>query len=166
MIRLAALVVTVALLGWGCERGNAAAEESAVAFDTTRVRLATASDTITLVVELAISEEQKTVGLMERRSLPADAGMLFLYREQQPASGGFWMFRTRIPLDIAFLDSTGVIHAIVAMEPCASPFASGCPAYEAGVPYHGALEVNRGFFARRGIERGDRLLLEELPGRD
>jgi uncharacterized protein len=166
MLRPVSLTLTALLLqAFACSPDDASPDEppvSAVNFDTTRVRLASQGDTVTLRVELAVSQDQKTVGLMERRALADDAGMLFLYDSEQPANAGFWMFRTRIPLDIAFLDSAGVIRAIRAMEPCASPFAGSCPTYDAGVPYRAALEMNRGFFERRGVRLGDRVLLEDL----
>ena len=128
-------------------------------FDTARVRIASAADTLTLIVEIAESREQQTLGLMERQALAGDAGMLFVYPAVQPESAGFWMFRTRIPLDVAFVDDSGVIRSVRQMEPCASTLAAGCPTYEPGVPYRAALEVNRGYFLRNGIGVGDRILL-------
>src|SRR3982751_6842294 len=87
-------------------------------FDTARVRLSTRTDTLHLLLELAASGEQHTLGLMERRALPDSAGMLFLYSATQPATDAYWMYRTRIPLDIAFIDSAGTIRTINRMEPC------------------------------------------------
>lgn len=138
-----------------------------VAFDTGRISIAAGSDTIHLPVEIAATDEQRAYGLMERSSLAEDAGMIFWYPETQPDSAAFWMFRTGIPLDIAFVDSAGVIRAIRGMEPCTSPYPEWCEHYPAGVPFRGALEVNRGYFASRGIEPGDRLLLDslDLPSR-
>jgi uncharacterized protein len=134
-------------------------------FDTARVRVASATDTVTLTVELAESPEQQRLGLMERRTLAEDAGMLFVYADTQPANAGFWMHRTRIPLDIAFVDDSGVIRAIRAMEPCATELAEGCPTYEPGTSYRAALETSRGYFARRGIRVGDRVLLQDTVTR-
>ena len=110
-------------------------------------------------MEIAENEDQRAHGLMERSHLPADAGMMFLYPERQEPTAGFWMYRTLIPLDIAFLDDDGRIVAIRAMEPCASPNPRVCRIYEPGVPYRSALEVNRGYFARHGVELGDRVVL-------
>lgn len=134
-------------------------------FDTAQIRIARAKDTSKLTLELAESDEQKTLGLMERRTLAPDAGMLFLYPTTQPATSAFWMFRTRIPLDIAYVDSSGVIRSIVAMQPCESQLAQGCPTYPSGAPYRAALEVNAGFFARKGIRVGDRVLLSDTVAR-
>ncbi len=137
-------------------------EEPILHFDTTIVRVATPADTHRVMVELALSPEQRGLGLMERRQLPDSMGMLFVYDSTQPPTATFWMFRTRIPLDIAFIDTTGVIRAINAMEPCAVEFARACPNYPATVPFRMALEVNRGYFARRGIQVGSRVLLDSM----
>lgn len=130
-------------------------------FDTARVRLVSKADTISLMVELARTANQRTMGLMERLTLSDSAGMLFMYDATQPATAGFWMFRTRIPLDIAFLDSTGVIRSIRHMEPCQTATAQNCPTYAPDVPYRAALEVNAGLFAKRGVGIGDRVLLSD-----
>jgi uncharacterized protein len=106
-------------------------------------------------VELAESPEQRERGLMGRESLPADAGMLFLYPEDH--RGGFWMKDTLIPLSIAFLGGDGAVLALLDMEPCR---ADPCPVYDPGVPYRSALEVNRGAFAGWGVEPGDVVALE------
>ena len=137
------------------------ADAPLLAFDTAAVRIAGRADTLPLRVELALDDEQRQLGLMERSALPAGAGMLFWYPEPQPGSSGFWMFRTRIPLDIAFLGADGEILAVRAMEPCASQDPRWCPSYPAGVEFRGALEVNRGFFQRHGIGPGDRVLLPD-----
>lgn len=110
-----------------------------------------------LRVELAVTRSERERGLMDRPSLEGDAGMLFVYRHEQPADAGFWMFRTRIPLDIAFLDARGAVLAIEQMEPCPAAVAWACPTYAPGVPYSAALEVNRGYFQARGIGIGDRV---------
>ena len=140
------------------------AYEHVMSFDTAHVRLARQRDTLRLALQLAVSEEQKTMGLMERRRLGDYAGMLFVYDSTQPPDAGFWMYRTRIPLDIAFLDSAGVVRAVRSMTPCLSTIASGCPTYTPDVPYRYALEVNAGFFAQHGITIGHSLLLRDLPG--
>ncbi|WP_010627013.1 DUF192 domain-containing protein [Halomonas sp. KM-1] len=108
-----------------------------------------------LEVELARSSAERQKGLMDRDHLAADAGMLFLYTEPQSPQGGFWMYRTRIPLDIAFLDAEGRIAAKATMQPCPSQNPYDCPVTLAGVTYHAALEVNAGYFEAHDIEVGD-----------
>ena len=102
---------------------------------------------------------------MERHHLADTAGMLFIYPSEQPASAAFWMFRTRIPLDIAFVDSLGAIRAILHMVPCTASFAETCPTYPPGVPYRAALEVNPGYFARNKLVLGGRIILGDTSRR-
>lgn len=107
-----------------------------------------------LEVELARTSAERQKGLMERDYLDPDTGMLFLYDEAQPAQAGFWMYRTRIPLDIAFIAADGRIAALHTMQPCPSRNPYDCPVTVAGATYHAALEVNAGYFEERGIEEG------------
>ncbi|QJQ95848.1 MULTISPECIES: DUF192 domain-containing protein [Halomonadaceae] len=116
-----------------------------------------------LEVEVAKSFAQRGRGLMDRDALDPDSGMLFLYRRPQPPRMGFWMFRTRIPLDIAFIGEDGSILNIATMAPCASSDPNHCPVTHAGVTYIAALEVNAGYFAEHGIAVGDCVV---LPGRE
>jgi uncharacterized membrane protein (UPF0127 family) len=162
LVPLLALALASCGAGESSEPSEAAAVDAPLlAFDTAAVRIATGTDTLPLRVELALDDEQRALGLMERPALPADAGMLFWYPQPRPADTGFWMFRTRIPLDIAFLGADGVILAVRAMEPCVAQDPRWCPSYPAGAEFRGALEVNRGFFERHGIGPGDRVL---VPG--
>lgn len=133
-----------------------------VAFDTATITLHNDVRTVPMTVEVAERPDQRAYGLMDRDELAPEAGMIFLYDQQQAGGGGFWMYRTRIPLDIAFFDGAGRIVAILQMMPCPSFDAAQCPAYSPGVDYFGALEANRGFFARHDIGVGDRIV---MPGR-
>jgi uncharacterized membrane protein (UPF0127 family) len=83
---------------------------------------------------------------MHRRMLPENRGMLFVFRE--PAQQSFWMMNTYIPLSIAFIDERGAILNIADMKPLTTdPHPSAGPAKY-------ALEMNQGWFAKRGIKRG------------
>ncbi|MFN2361361.1 MAG: DUF192 domain-containing protein [Marinobacter sp.] len=115
---------------------------------------------IPITVEIAASSEERSRGLMDRETLAEDAGMLFVYSNQRRADHGFWMYRTLIPLDIAYMDRHGTIRAIRQMTPCPSSQGRDCPTYRSGVPFYLALEMNQGYFESRGIEPGDRLSLE------
>lgn len=130
-----------------------------IPLDSGTVFIETEQDTFRVSVEIAETPNQREIGLMERSELPENQGMIFLSYEERDPAAGFYMFRTRIPLDIAFLDRDGRIVAIRSMEPCASPIAEYCPTYAPGVAYWGALEVNGGYFASRGIEPGDLVTL-------
>jgi uncharacterized membrane protein (UPF0127 family) len=162
-------VVLIAALGVACPGGSSSDDQDAyghvMSFDTTRVRLTTDRDTVPVQIELAVSPEQRQMGLMERRQLAENAGMLFVYDSMQPADAGFWMFRTRIPLDIAFLDSVGTIRSIKSMVPCPTDISQGCPTYPPDARYQYALEMNAGFFTRHGIRVGHSLVLPDLADR-
>lgn len=109
-----------------------------------------------LALEVAATSRQRRLGLMGRDSLAPDGGMLFVYDEKQSADHAFWMYETRIPLDIAFLDHAGEIRSINRMAPCTTE-KEACPRYPAGAPFWMALEVNAGYFNDNGIDVGDRL---------
>jgi hypothetical protein len=120
------------------------------------VLIETAADAVEVPVEVADSPGEREVGLMHRESLPADAGMVFLFEEDN--GGGFWMKNTLIPLSIAFADAEGTIVSILDMDPCE---ADPCEIYDPGVPYRSALEVNQGAFEGWGVQVGDVLTLEQ-----
>jgi uncharacterized membrane protein (UPF0127 family) len=169
-----ALAAVVALAACGDGGSEASGGEQAagperweplVTFDTIAVAIETGTDTIRISAELADNDDRRQYGLMERPSLAEDHGMLFVYGDDVEPSGSFWMYRTRMPLDIAFLDGDGRIVAVMAMDPCTSPNPEYCRHYMPGVPYTGALEVTRGFLARHEVEVGDRVRVvgEEGP---
>jgi uncharacterized membrane protein (UPF0127 family) len=139
-----------------------AAQTARLVFDKDNIRIATGPDSMPLRVEIAATQQQRMRGLMERAHLARNAGMLFLFSRPQPPTSGFWMFRTRIPLDIAFLNKTGRILAIESMAPCKHSKPRYCPSYLPHVAYSAALEVNQGFFKRHEISLGDRVILPEV----
>jgi uncharacterized membrane protein (UPF0127 family) len=119
-----------------------------------RVVIEAADGPVSVDVEVADEGFERRAGLMGRTSLPADAGMAFLFPE--PTGGSFWMKDTLIPLSIAFWDEDGAIVAILDMQPCRD---DDCPSYDPGVDFVGALEVNQGFFDEHRIDVGDRVRL-------
>jgi uncharacterized membrane protein (UPF0127 family) len=160
-VRSLALVPFVSICV-GCERSPA--WTSPVPFDTATAWIQTASDSLSLLVEVADTEAERNFGLMDRPSLSAGSGMVFLFDTVQPGTEGFWMYRTRMPLDIAFMDGTGAVVTILQMEPCEFQIQSSlCPAYEPQHEYWSALEVNRGWFQQKGIGPGARIRLEREP---
>jgi uncharacterized protein len=149
-LALPAAVAAAALAIAGIAGGSAPPRETADAFPRGKAVITTKARRVVLDVEIASRPEQWQLGLMHRTRLPARAGMVFLF--PRPTRGGFWMKNTRIPLSIAFFDGRGRILRILDMRPCV---ADPCRVYEPGVAYRGALEVNRGAFARLGVRRGD-----------
>ena len=106
-------------------------------------------------VEVADEPAERSRGLMGREHLAADAGMLFLYPDDQAGGSGFWMYRTLIPLDIAFIDGQGRIVSTHTMQPCGSGDPADCAVTRPGASYRAALEVNAGTFEALDIEVGN-----------
>lgn len=102
-----------------------------------------------LTAEVAHTEPSRTEGLMHRRILPESRGMLFVFEDV--GRHAMWMMNTHIPLSVAFLDEQGVIINIADMKPRTQD------SHPAAKPARYALEVNRGWFAKRGIKAGARI---------
>ncbi|MDO5646516.1 DUF192 domain-containing protein [Paracoccus sp. (in: a-proteobacteria)] len=104
-------------------------------------------------VELADTPETRARGLMYRRELPADQGMLFIYDRPQPAS--FWMRNTLIPLDLIFLDDRGVIRHIHAnARPLDETPIPGAAPGDADPNRLMVLEIGGGLAAEHGLAPG------------
>jgi len=103
--------------------------------------------------EVATSDAQQQLGLMHRKHLGQNDGMLFVYRA--PAQVCMWMKNTLIPLSVAFIDGDGKIINIEDMKP--QTLNSHCG--KKLVRY--ALEMNQGWFRQRNIRAGD--VISGLP---
>ena len=99
-----------------------------------------------LTVEVAATDSQRSTGLMHRRMLPENRGMLFVFPDV--AMHGMWMMNTYVPLSVAFLDRDGTIINIADMQPQTQT------THTAARPAKYALEANRGWFTKRGIKPG------------
>lgn len=121
----------------------------------------TGNEKVPVLLEVANTPEHRRLGLMQRTHLPENRGMWFLYQVERRGDQGFWMYRTVIPLDIAFLDRDGVVLRIVTMEPCPASDSIHCPTYAPGLPYWSAVEMNAGFYRTHGISVGARLSADE-----
>lgn len=116
---------------------------------------------VTLAVEVANTVETRGYGLMLRKTLDENAGMLFVF--EQEGKWGFWMKDTLIPLSIGFISGGWRLLEIQDMAVAADPQAGPWPIYEPRAAYKYALEVNQGFFQRKGISPGARL--EFIPAK-
>jgi uncharacterized protein len=99
--------------------------------------------------EVAADMSSRSQGLMHRKALAPNAGMLFVFDEAAPHC--MWMKNTYIPLSVAFIDAQGVIINIADMTPHSEQ--SHC----ATRPAVYALEMTQGWFAQRGIKAGAKL---------
>jgi uncharacterized membrane protein (UPF0127 family) len=124
------------------------------------VALAQSFETLTIVgkdgarhsfqVEVARNEGERSQGLMYRRSMAADHGMLFDFGRVEPVA--MWMQNTYLPLDMLFIRSDGTIARIAAnTEPLSTR------TIPSGEPVLGVLELNAGTASRMGIKPGDRV---------
>jgi uncharacterized protein len=102
-----------------------------------------------VVAELAITPEQRQMGMMFRTQMADHEGMLFVF--ELPQQQCFWMRNTLIPLAIAFIGDDGRIVNIAEMQPRSD--ASHCSAQ----PVRYALEMNAGWFSKRGLKAGTQL---------
>jgi uncharacterized membrane protein (UPF0127 family) len=99
--------------------------------------------------EVAANYETRARGLMYRKELAPNAGMLFVFME--PSVQCFWMRNTLIPLSIAFMTDDGTITSIADMTPMTEN--THC----SSVPVRLALEMEQGWFAKRGITAGKKI---------
>jgi hypothetical protein len=106
-----------------------------------------------LIAEIASTDEEKSRGLMGRKHLPEDQGMLFMYLTSVKPQ--FWMKDTLIPLSVAFIDHTNTIIEIRDMEPLSEARVSS------RAPVRFALEVNQGWFEKNNIRPGDRFFFKK-----
>ena len=110
-----------------------------------KVTMAIGGKSFTL--EVAANEGDRQRGLMYRKSLAEDRGMLFVFPEQRPLS--FWMRNTLIPLDIIYLDRFGKVVSVSQMKPLDE---TGVPS---GWPAKYAIELNEGTAKQLGVKAGD-----------
>ncbi len=106
-------------------------------------------------MQLALSPGEQERGLMHRRSLSVNEGMLFVFRAPQQMS--FWMRNTVLPLDIGYFDASGVLREVRAMYPLDErPVASQSREIQF------CLEMNQGWFAQAGVHPGAKLDLNAV----
>lgn len=135
------VVALVMLMFWGAVSSVAAACQADV------VTLKNDQIEIQFSVELAQTPEERSRGLMFRDSLPARAGMLFVF--DPPRRVAFWMKNTLIPLDMIFVDRTGVVSRVHhgAIPGDETPIPGGDQVFS-------VLEINAGLAKRYGISKG------------
>jgi uncharacterized protein len=99
--------------------------------------------------QVAASDEQRMTGLMHRKEMPQHEGMLFVF--EAPSQQCFWMKNTLLPLSVAFVDDDGTIVNIDEMKP------QTLDAHCSEKPVRYVLEMNKGWFSKKGIKAGTKL---------
>jgi uncharacterized protein len=135
---LACLTLAAALL-------PAAAQEAQTSLP--RVKLSAGMHQID--AQVAQTPEQREIGLMFRKEMPQHEGMLFVF--EQPSVQCFWMMNTLLPLTAAFVADDGTIVTLADMKPLTTD--SHC----SDKPVRFVLEMNQGWFAKKGLKAGYKL---------
>jgi len=138
VIRIALFVLALA--------GNVQAQE-APQLDLPHIKLSAGIHLID--AQLAMTPEQRSKGLMFRREMPQNDGMLFVF--EQASRQCFWMMNTLLPLTAAFVADDGTITNLADMKPQTT--STHCSVK----PVRFVLEMNQGWFAKRGIKAGVKL---------
>jgi hypothetical protein len=99
--------------------------------------------------QVAHTPDHRTIGLMYRKEMPQHEGMLFVF--EQPSEQCFWMKNTLLPLTAAFVADDGTIVNLADMKPQTTE--SHC----SHKPVRYVLEMNQGWFAKKGVKPGDKL---------
>jgi uncharacterized membrane protein (UPF0127 family) len=122
-----------------------------------QVVLRSARGEVAVRVEVAATPEQRSFGLMYRKELAPNAGMLFIFDRSEPLT--FWMKNTVLPLDMIFI---GEDRRVVGIVKNATPFTT--TPRGVGLPSRYVLEVNAGFSDKHGLASGDQVRFEAVPG--
>jgi uncharacterized protein len=136
------LALVIAMLAW-C--GSALANDAPQKLPTISMN----AGMHLIQAEVARTPEQRGIGLMHRPAMGANEGMLFVF--ESAAQQCFWMKNTLLPLSIAFLADDGQVVNIEDMAP--QTLNGHCSRQ----PVRYALEMNQGWFAKRGVKPGSRL---------
>lgn len=139
---IAALLAAVALLAPSWTLAQQVPQ-----MDLQRVKLSAGMYVID--AQVALTPEQREIGLMQRKDMPQHEGMIFIF--EQPSQQCFWMKNTLLPLTAAFVADDGTIVNMADMKPQTTD--SHCSTQ----PVRYVLEMNKGWFAKKGIKAGSKL---------
>jgi uncharacterized protein len=139
------ITTALAALALAAAFGTAQAQEAQM--NLPRVKLSAGLHQID--AQVALSADQRMVGLMFRKEMPQHEGMLFIFEE--PSVQCFWMKNTLLPLTAAFVADDGTIVNLADMKPLVTD--SHC----SSKPVRYVLEMNKGWFEKKGIKPGAKL---------
>jgi uncharacterized protein len=163
LIFVAAMLIT--LLYSGCETDDASTldgeEDNIAALGSELLTVELAGRLFEL--ELALTDEARTKGLMFREEIAENGGMIFVYppAEPFPVVLHFWMKNCLVPIDVIFLNPKGIITAIHEMKPPDSGLSDDeLTRYSSNLPAQFAIELRGGMAAQLGLTEGS---IIELP---
>jgi uncharacterized membrane protein (UPF0127 family) len=139
--------LAIALIGFAALVANIGHAQNAPQLDLPRIKLSAGMHLID--TQVAATPEQRSTGLMHRKEMPQTEGMLFVF--EQPAQQCFWMKNTLLPLTAAFVADDGTIVNLADMKPQTTD------AHCSTQPVRYVLEMNQGWFGKRGIKAGSKL---------
>jgi uncharacterized membrane protein (UPF0127 family) len=139
--------ILMGLLGLATLTGSAAFAQDAPQMDLPRVKISSGIHLID--TQVAATPRQREIGLMFRKNMPSNEGMLFVF--EQPTVQCFWMRNTVLPLSAAFVADDGTIINVEDMKPQTTD--SHC----SKKPVRYVLEMNQGWFGKKGIKDGSKL---------
>jgi len=129
--------------------------EKPPALRTGKVTFTTAQGEVVTTIEIAENDHDRQRGLMYRKSMPADQGMIFWFAEKENHS--FWMHNTCIPLDMLYIDDDGLIVGIEENTPTISD-----DTFEVGCHSRYVLELNAGWTRAHGVTAGQKVKIEGI----
>ena len=136
---------------------TSALAQDAVVFEQSTLKIETTDAVHNFEIEIATNDEQRARGLMFRNDMAPDAGMLFVYRRDRVLT--MWMANTYLPLDMLFIGSDGrIVRVAENTIPLSRTTISSRNRARA------VLELNAGTARRLGINAGDRVVYDGLPG--
>lgn len=142
--RVFAFLLFFTLAAFSC--GEAGSDE--ITFATTPLTIQTSSGTLNLTVEIADTDDKHAQGLMDRQTLAADSGMIFIFDNE--SSRTFWMKNTYVSLDMIFLSAA---KEIVYIQENTTPLSTELITPDVSAQY--VLEVNAGYCGANGVAAGD-----------
>ena len=147
--------IAIALLGLAVALGQPSLAQNAPQTDLARVKLSAGIHVID--AQVAATPEQRSTGLMFRQNMPQSEGMLFVFEQAAPQC--FWMKNTLLPLTAAFVADDGTIVNLADMKPQTTE--SHCSTQ----PVRYVLEMNQGWFSKKGIRAGFTLSGQPFTGK-
>ncbi|MDO9199189.1 DUF192 domain-containing protein [Rhodoferax sp.] len=139
--------IAIGLLALAAALGSTGYAQNVPQMDLQRIKLSAGMHLID--AQVAASPDQRSTGLMFRKDMPPSEGMLFVF--EQPAVQCFWMKNTLLPLSAAFVADDGTIVNLADMKPQTTD--SHCSTQ----PVRYVLEMNQGWFGKKGIQAGFKL---------